>query len=230
MPFPIQTNFVDADDGPALLRQLEADAVAGGGTVVAHTAPDRWAKQLLDDGALDRGEVIGLAAALIQQGSAAAVCVGARLATYLDEPELGTLLLRALEGLDVGLLLTVDPINATASTEDTLLRCAHAVVNTALSEERHQLLAHLRRAGLADIELAILAADGAPTEIQLWLPAILEDVEGLASLEPLKQILTRGPDHAQAMAKAIAQLPQSIRSVCTSDFDLPEIIPDNGVG
>ena len=223
MPFPIKTAFVTATDGPELLALLESDASSGGGQVLADSPPHRWALRLQEEGALDRAETVGLAAALIQRGTAAAACVGARLAAELSEPELGRLLLQALGGLDVGLLLTIDPLDNSRSTEDSLLFCAQSTVDTTDTEQRHLLLAHLRRAGLADTEFRILADHGSPAEIRLWLPAILEEIESLSQLDYLQKILERGPQEANAMARAIRQLPEAIQNRCREHVNIPEI-------
>jgi hypothetical protein len=225
VPFPIQTDFLNVTSGPELLERLEADALAGGGTVIPALGPSGWIERLLDNDSLNRQEAIGLAAALIQKGTAATACEGARLAAQLNEPSLGALILHALDGLDIGELLTIDPVTGDGSTEDTLLICGQRIIDHSDKNQRHALLIHLRRAGLTENEFALLTSSGSPTEIRLWLPAILQEVESLVSLEPLNHILARGDEYAEALALAIHELPLDIRQICQAAAPVPTISP-----
>jgi hypothetical protein len=223
VPFPIQHDSLNFESGPALLAGVEADAAAGGGTLIDETPPHTWVEALLQTGALELAEAIGLAAALIQRGTAPAACEGARIALGLKDSSLGTLLLHALDGLDVGELLTIDPVDKNRSTEDTLLLCAHAIVDITDTDQRHALLAHLRRAGLPELELKILAEQGSTSEIRLWIPAILEEIHILPSLDALNQILSRGDAETLALAQAVAQLSASSQEICRAAAPIPEV-------
>jgi hypothetical protein len=222
VPFPIQRDTLNFENGPALLAGVEADAAAGGGTLVEATAPHAWVDSLVQSSALETSEAVGLAAALIQRGTASAVCTGARLALSLKEASLGALLLHALDSLDVGELLMLDPFEKTNSTEDTLLQCAHGLVDVTDIHQRHALLAHLRRAGLASLELGILAEYGSTSEIRLWIPAILQEIHDLPTLEVLNLILKRGEAETQALVQAVTQLPTSTQLICRAAAPIPE--------
>jgi hypothetical protein len=223
VPFPIQQDTLRFEDGPALLAGVEADATAGGGTLVDATPPHTWVATLVQSKALEAGEAVGLAAALIQRGNAASVCTGARLALSLEEASLGALLLHALDSLDVGELLTLDPFDKANSTEDTLLHCAHQLVDVSNIHQRHALLTHLRRAGLVELEFGLLAAHGSSSEIRLWLPAILEEVHELPDLTALNTISQRGEAEGKALALAVAQLPAATQAICRGAASIPEI-------
>jgi len=223
VPFPIQHDSLNFESAPALLEGVEADAAVGGGSLLDQTPPHSWVDTLVQAGALTAAEAVGLAAALIQRGTAPAACEGARIALDLNETSLGTLLLHALDGLDVGELLMIDPVDKSQSTEDTLLLCAERIVDTTDVNLRHALLGHLRRAGLVELELAILAKRGSSSEIRLWLPAILEEVLNLNSLEALNQILNRGEAESLALAQAVSQLPASTQELCRAAAPIPEV-------
>ena len=223
MPFPIQTDYLSVENGPDLLARLETDANAGGGTMVDALAPHNVVARLHESGALEHGEVVGLAAALIQRGKAATACEGARIAAALEDTSLGALLLHALDGLDIGELLTMDPIKGDCSTEDTLLNCAQSIVDIDDQAQRHALLAHLRRAGLADLEFNILCKAGSPSELRLWLPAILQEIGDLTSLEGLNLALQRGEEQATALGRALAQLPIAVQTACRDAAPIPVI-------
>ena len=61
MPFPIQQDTLSFENAPALLAGVEADANAGGGTLVEATPPHTWIGSLVQSNALESGEAVGLA-------------------------------------------------------------------------------------------------------------------------------------------------------------------------
>src|SRR5262245_9127286 len=101
--------------------------------VGGHAVPDAPALAALvrrvRDGALEPALAVGLAAVLIEHPAPETVCEGARLAAALGDPQLGPLVLLALEGHDLALLLSPDPAIPGASVEDGLLAAACRLVD-----------------------------------------------------------------------------------------------------
>lgn len=173
MPFPLTIARRRIADPRSLATLVVGDAEAGGGQVVPGQLPSAWVYALVRAGQLEAPLAVALAAALLRSGRPGAVAAGARLSALLQDPELHQLFVHALDGLDIGVLLTADPCSQGTSVEDALLRAWVAVAPLRDDAVRADLLDRLRRAGLHDLELSVLCSHGSPEELRQWLPAAL---------------------------------------------------------
>ncbi len=175
MSFPVTVGGRVVASPPELAALAQADANGPGGTVVPGLRPWQWIVGLVQAGALDPKLAMGLGAALLQNANPVTVAEGARLAEALHPSPLDRLVLLALDAHDAALLLQNDPARPEFSVEDSLLRSAAAVAPLDNDTVRANLLTRLRHAGLPELELIVLLAHGSPTEIALWMPALLEE-------------------------------------------------------
>jgi hypothetical protein len=210
MGFPLSIGNYRVTNGPDLVDIIIADV--GHCAVVPGQNPAQWVLALLTEGELNADEIRGLAAALIQQGTPATVAVGSRLARSLRDSALGPLLLHALGGLDVGLLLALDPLGDGTSLEDTLIRAAVDVVDSTDDTMRSSLLGLLRNASLPGLELDILAKHGSVADVHRWLPAILAEHHETAMVAALRGLGRRGQPFQDAVAVALSSMPEVDRN------------------
>ncbi len=207
MPFPITIGDLTAVDAPSLGQLALQDCRSGGGSVVPQQRPSRWIMDLVRQGALDGKLAIGLAAGLLQSNEAAALAEGARLAKDLGDAKLGEMIGLLLEVLDIGILLTRDPLRADRSVEDTLLIAWAELADSTDAETRAALLTRLRNAGMSELETGVLVRRGTPEEIRMWLPAIAREGVPRAAATAVAAGLARGGDVRNALEETLGQLP-----------------------
>lgn len=203
MPFPLRIGDRVVASPPELASLALADAAGPGGTLVPGQRPARWVADLVATGALEAKLAIGLGAALIQHPNPVAVAEGARLAVALHPSPLGDMVVLALDAHDAGLLLQVDPAGDGASVEDSLLRSAVKVARLSEPFLRDRVLTRLRHAGLPDLELQVLAEHGSLSELQTWIPALLEEPLGDEGIDRLRARVGRGDEGGRWLAEAL---------------------------
>lgn len=211
MSFPLTLAGRTFDTGPDLARTVMDDAIAGGGTVVDGQRPAAWLAEAVRAGELPRALAVGLSAALVQAGRTAGIVEAAELAAELGLTELAALLPAALDGLDVGLLLTPDPREPDRSVEDALLAAWAAIATAEDATSRDALLGRLRHAGLRGLELRVLARTGDPATVRSSLPPILVEELPVGDVATLAEALVRGPDVAAAVCDASSPLTNAQR-------------------
>lgn len=165
MPFPCTIESETFAEPKALMARVQRDLTEGGGTLVADQRPSEWLMKAPEP-ALDREELIALAAALVVDPSPAAVAEGAHLARALHEPRLGALLMGALAGLDLGVLLAPDANGSPVAVEDLVMETVVVIADLTEDDVRHVLLTALRTAGRTDLELRTLIAYGSLDDIE----------------------------------------------------------------
>lgn len=206
MSFPLTLAGRTFDSGPDLARAVMDDAIAGGGTVVDGHRPAAWLARAVREGELPRALAVGLSAALVQSGRTAGIVEVATLAADLGLTELASLLPAALDGLDVGVLLTPDPRQPDRSVEDALLDAWAAIATAEDAASRDALLGRLRHAGLRGLELRVLARTGDPETVRQVLPPILVEELPVGDVATLAEALVRGPEVASAVCEAATPL------------------------
>lgn len=220
MSFPLHVGTLVLHDPPALAALVRRDSGRQSGTVVPGKRPAEWLMDLVGSGALERRLAIGLAAALLQHPESATICEGARLSASLREPVLGGVLVRALDGHDMGLLLQSDPKDPESSVEDTLLAAALATCNLDDPLVRKPLLERLRHAGLPDLEIPALCAHGDPEDLELWLPAALSEGISEVSERAIADRLRRADAGAEVLARSLDDWP-ALREAIRARAALP---------
>lgn len=209
MPFPLTIGDLTAVDAPSLGQLVLADCRAGGGSVVAQQRPSRWVMDLVRDGTLDASLAIGLSAGLLQSNEAGPLAEGARLAQQLGDAKLGEMIGLLLDVLDVGILLTRDPLRGDRSVEDTLLIAWADLADAEDPEIRAALLTRLRNAGMGELETGVLVRRGTPHEIRTWLPAIAHEGVPRGAATAIAAGLARGGEVRAALEETLGQLPPS---------------------
>lgn len=191
-------------DAPSLARAVLDDAREGGGAVVAGQRPAVWLAVAVRAGELSRAQAIGLSAALVQSGDAAAILEVAELAVDLDLTELAPLLRAAHDALDLGVLLRADPRSSEGSVEDALLSCWAALASSSDPANLRELLIKLRNAGLRPVELQVLLTHSTPALLAEWLPLFLAEPASAQEIEQILAVRQRSDQVAQVVEAALA--------------------------
>ena len=166
--------------------------------------------ELVAEGTLSGELVGGLAAALVQTRQPGPVAEGARIAAGLGDAKYARLLQAALEALDIGVLLHIDPVLPDQSVEDALLTGMTAVADVTDTEVRADLLTRLRNAGLILAELDILLRAGSPEELRWLLPSVLAEGIPEGGRQSLKDAATRD-DIRAALQRCLPELPAGVQ-------------------
>ncbi|MFK7926831.1 MAG: hypothetical protein AB8H79_01490 [Myxococcota bacterium] len=204
MDFPRTIAGQHFESAPAFAVAVQADALAGGSTIVEGARPTQWLAASLRAGEVDRTFVIALCAALMRNRAPVAVAEAAALAGACELSELSEVLSAAASGLDVGVLLFPDPNVEDGSVEDALLTGWAAVEQDV--ERCEGLLDRLRYAGLRDVELRLLMRLATPASIRARLPQILAEALPAEDAGALAMGMVRSSDVAQAIVKGASAL------------------------
>jgi len=210
LTFPRSIAGREFTDAPSLAAAVQADAAAGGSTVVDGARPAEWLAGALQEQEIDRELLVALCAALIRGASPPSVVEAAEVARSQDLHELAPVLQAAVAGLDVGVLLFPDPRRPNGSVEDALLT-AWGAVEPGEAGRTMALLDRLRNAGLRAVELDVLSRLGSAETVRLRLPPILVEDLPVEDVASLAQALARGGDVAQAVCDAAEPLTASQR-------------------